>query len=744
MSVRATRPRSRRGRPAPPGELDPVAESSEEAEAAGSNTRLSAGAVREEARPRLLEPRAGASDQGLGDGADGDADGDAGRVLCPEGPQEPPAPAQQPPEADPADGGAEPTGTGAPDVFHTLQQALSSLEAAVAAWRCRPCPTSPLPEGAGPSHAARAPGCSAGQREAARLSESNAWLRLALDTREAELLRTRTALHAFQAEKETLHQHVQELQETLRRVRSSPPGSPRLAGGPGSDSSSSGADTEPWGARDSSSVSPLLRLRDSSSQILGPVSMPVCGPAEKLLEGRVEQLHGSVEKLKCFNRLLLAVLRGCKGRCEELSLHVGRRAAEATALGLALHYSESCEAAYGALLALREADPAWGTPRPKADLQRAVEEARRLLAAVDGGTPQHSPEGSSADKPQEVATQLQAHIQRLQERQALLKIPPEPSPSAAAGLTAPHGEVMVQAILETQPGPALPQLEKTQIQRGLMATRETLADLMLQLQLVRREKRGLELREAALRAQGPAHVLLLEQLQWERAQLAPAPQRSGRGGGSSGEGSSEEDEAWPQFVAVAPSQAGLPGMASCVSVHGAASPASPTRPSTSSSGSLSTQCPARTPVTSLATSPARMHLLLEAPWPSAAGTDPSAASGSSQTEGRGSIPHPAVRLGPLASLALSPQGLPALPGDEEGRDPEKLSQELAASLARALVLAFRGAHRKQEEQRRKLEQQLALLEARQAEELARLEATARGLAGPRPPRPPPPAGETLL
>ncbi|XP_069864554.1 harmonin-binding protein USHBP1-like isoform X1 [Dipodomys merriami] len=679
MSVRATRPRSRRGRPAPPGELDPVAESSEEAEAAGSNTGLSAGAVREEARPQLLEPRAEASDQGLGDGADGDLDGDAGRVPRPEGPQEPPAPAQQPPEADPADGGAEPTEMGAPDVFHTLQQALSSLEAAAAAWRCRPSPMSPPPEGAGPSPAAGTPGCSAGQREVARLSESNTWLRLALDTREAELLRTHTALRAFQAEKETLHQQVQELQETLRRARSSPPRSPGLGGGPGSDSSSSGADTEPWGARDSSSVSPLLRLRDSSSQILGPVSMPVCGPVEKFLEGRVEQLHGNMEKLKCFNRLLLAALRGCKGRCEELSLQAGRRAAAATALGLALHYSESCEAAYGALLALREADPARGTPRPRADLQRAAEEAGRLLAAVDGGTPPHSPEGSSVDKPrpQEVATQLQAHIQRLQERRALLKIPPEPSPSAAARLTAPHGEAMVQAILETQPGPALPQLEKTQIQRGLMATRETLADLMLQLQLVRREKRGLELREAALRAQGPAHVLLLEQLQWERAQLAPAPHAGGgSGGGSSGQGSSEEDEAWPQ-------------------------------------------------------------------------------------------------------------GLPALPGEEEGRDPEKLSQELAASLARslglrqqlqslrerleqmarrgrasrarsaelhrdlcrahsALVLAFRGAHRKQEEQRRKLEQQLALLEARQADELARLEATARGLAGPRPPRPPPPMGETLL
>lgn len=64
----------------------------------------------------------------------------------------------------------------------------------------------------------------------------------------------------------------------------------------------------------------------------------------------------------------------------------------------------------------------------------------------------------------------------------------------------------------------------------------------------------------------------------------------------------------------------------------------------------------------------------------------------------------------------------------------------------ALVLAFRGAHRKQEEQRRKLEQQVAILEAQQAEELAALEATAQALEQPGCPHPPPPPqlGETLL
>lgn len=67
---------------------------------------------------------------------------------------------------------------------------------------------------------------------------------------------------------------------------------------------------------------------------------------------------------------------------------------------------------------------------------------------------------------------------------------------------------------------------------------------MLRLQLVRREKRGLELQEAALRAQSPVHMLLLEQLRWERAQLQTCGANSS-GGGSSGRSSGDE-EAWSQ------------------------------------------------------------------------------------------------------------------------------------------------------------------------------------------------------
>lgn len=84
-----------------------------------------------------------------------------------------------------------------------------------------------------------------------------------------------------------------------------------------------------------------------------------------------------------------------------------------------------------------------------------------------------SPEGSSVDKPtpQELAAELHGYIQRLRARWALVKIPPALCPAPTPRPTMPHTEATVQAILEIQPGPALPRLEKSQIQQDLVATR---------------------------------------------------------------------------------------------------------------------------------------------------------------------------------------------------------------------------------------------------------------------------------
>uniref|UniRef100_A0A8C2P1B1 Harmonin-binding protein USHBP1 PDZ-binding domain-containing protein n=1 Tax=Capra hircus TaxID=9925 RepID=A0A8C2P1B1_CAPHI len=640
MSARATRPRSRRGRHALPGELDPVAESSEEAEAASGSSEPGPVASQDSTKVELLAPEVEAKGQGLESRTDKEVDGDSSRGPAPAPEGRPREETHQAPETALQDGESVPSG---PDVFQTLQQALSSLEAAVAAWRHRP-PNCPGPveakdgsEGA-PKPCLEQEGAGSCQREAARLAERNAWLRLALGSREDELIRTQNSLQALQAEKEMLQREVQELQDSLLRLEPFPPPSCDQAGGSGSGSSSSGADGETWGSQDPfSRAHPLLRRlqSDSSTQMLGSLPTQPLAPEMHIMEAQMERLRGNIEKLKCFNRLLSAVLQENKGWCESLSMRLGQREAEATALRLALQYST---------------------------------------------------EGSSVDKPtsQEVASQLQGYVQRLQERRALVKIPPEPGSTWVPISTVPHAEAMVQAILGAQPGPALPRMEKTQIQQDLAATRETLADLMLRLQLVRREKRALELREAALRAQGPAHVLLLEQLRWERAQLRTGGANSS-GGDSSGGGSSGDEEEWSQGPPA------LPGGSRGIDGGQVSKVQHPEELTQELSASLTRA------------------------------------------------------LGLREQLQALLEKLEEVARKERARRAQ--STELNSDLCKAhstLVMAFRGAHRKQEEQRRKLEQQMALMEARQAEELAVLEAAARALGRSRLPCPPSRPGETFL
>ncbi|XP_011949697.1 PREDICTED: Usher syndrome type-1C protein-binding protein 1 isoform X3 [Cercocebus atys] len=629
MSARATRPRSRRGRHAPPGELDPVAESSEEVEAASGSSKLSFAPPPVSSGLEQLGPMEEVSGQGLGSRTDKKTDGGSGRGLAsaPEVPHKPAVEAYQAPEAALQYKETVPPGTGAPDVFQTLQHALSSLEAAAAAWRHRP-PSHPGPMGledtskGGPGPLGKQEGAGSSQREAARLAERNAWLRLALSSREDELVRTQASLEAIRAEKETLQKEVQELQNSLLRLEPFPRLSHSQAGGSGSGSSSSEADREPWETQDSFSLAhPLLRrLRShSSTQILGSLPTQPLSPEMHIMEAQMERLRGSIEKLKCFNRLLSAVLQGYKGHCEGLSMQLGQREAEATALHLALQYSEHCEEAYRVLLALREANSEAGDEAPTSDLQAAEEEAWRLLAqeeaTMDAGAqqnPQPSPEGSSVDKPtpQEVAFQLRSYVQRLQERRSLVKILSEPGPTLAPMPTVPRAEAMVQAILGTQSGPALPRLEKTQIQQDLVATRG----------------------------------------------LPAVP------GGTSGIDGGQVGRAWdPEKLAQ-----------------------------------------------ELAASLTRTLDLQEQ----------------------------------LQSLRRELERVA-----QKGRARRSQSAELNRDLCKAhstLVLAFRGAHRKQEEQCRKLEQQMALMEAQQAEEVAVLEATARALGKPRPPLPPPQLGDTVL
>lgn len=327
------------------------------------------------------------------------------------------------------------------------------------------------------------------------------------------------------------------------------------------------------------------------------------------------------------------------------------------------------------LLALKTAGLGTGVGTTKGDLQAAEEAASRLLvkkeAAMDLETSQPSSEGSSVDKPtpEELAAQLHGYVQHLRERWALVKIPQALGPAAAPKPTMPHGEATVQALLEMQPGPALPQLEKSQLQRDLAATRDSLADLVLRLQLAQREKRGLELREAALRAQGPAHRLLLQQLRWELAHLAG----DGSSGGSSEDPSSEEEAGEDRQHYQGP--------------------------------------------------PALLGGHMGKVWDSESVSQELSASLARAVDLQAQLQSLRRQLEQVA---------------QKGRTRRAQSAELSRELCKAhsaLALALRGAHQKQEEQCQKLEQQVARMQAQQAEELAVLTATVRALGKPGAPQP---------
>nr|XP_013001968.1 Usher syndrome type-1C protein-binding protein 1 isoform X2 [Cavia porcellus] len=655
MSARAMRPRSRRGRHTLPGELDPVAESSEEGEVAGGSSGPGIVPTPGSSGLQWLGPvgELGSHDPGNRANKEAEEDGDRSPASAPEGPQLSTGDAHQDlEEVALQDEGAVTPGHGESDVFQALQRALDSLEATAAAWRPRPLSGPGPREVAGGVEGTPGPG-----QEAARLAEKNTWLQLALDTREDELAQ------------------VQELQDSLQRLQSASPSHHSSTGRDVyGDAGSSGANGVARGLQGPSSAHPLLRRlhSDPSVHSLRPPHLWPQGPDTNTLEQQEERLRGSVEKLKGFNRLLLAALRGAKGRCEALSLQLSWRESQATALRLALQYSEDHEEALGTLLGLREAL----TAAPGGGLQVVQEEARRLMAREEAPKPSSGGCSKVATTPQEVAAQLHGYVQRLRERRALVKVPPEPGPTSAPKPTAAHAEAMVQAILEAQPGPALPRLKKTQIQQDLVTTRETLADLVLQLQLARREKRGLELREAALRAQAPALRLLLGQLRWEKAQLEAG---DNSGGDSSVGDSSEDEDAWPQGLAIGRDRG------------------------------LGCRAWDQEQLTQdLASSLSRAQALQEQ----------------------------------LRSLRAQLEQVA-----QQGRAGRAQSAELSGDLCRtnsALVLGFRGAHRKQEEQRRKLEKQMTQMETRQAEELARLEAMAGALRRPQLHSPPPPLGETLL
>ncbi|XP_061330592.1 harmonin-binding protein USHBP1 isoform X4 [Pezoporus flaviventris] len=460
------------------------------------------------------------------------------------------------------------TGLGAhsSDLFADLQNVVSSLERAVFSRHqrapVRPAPSKEWARAAksleeldrSPGRAGRAMGQAleeAAAEEAAvavaaaALASRNAALRAALGHRQEELSRATAALRVLRGERDRLQLKVRDLRDALSRLEE--------PGGFGSDTAGVSSPPVHREPQDSPQCS-------EDAQPHNPLSpQPSEGPSQEQQE-RVQQLQGLQE----VNRELAAALQDCKSDAERLSMVLGQHESCSTALRLALRCSERCGGAYAALLDLmwakvrREEYGAQGgdmgqqspghgwvsSPTPAEGLQfqgrvepNGQEESGDSSSTALQSTP--APRGMEEGA-------LREHIRRLRAEQAAveasLQDPPAPSSTHRSEDTRARAERVLLEARAQLPGWRRP--EKAELLQELAMLKEAMADLKMRLQLVEREKQGLEVLEAAQGPRESALHLVLQHLQWERDEGFSHPPSSSS--------SSKEDAQSSQVGAAAP------------------------------------------------------------------------------------------------------------------------------------------------------------------------------------------------
>ncbi|XP_061871152.1 harmonin-binding protein USHBP1 isoform X2 [Colius striatus] len=455
-----------------------------------------------------------------------------------------------------------------PDLFAELQDAVSSLERTVfSRHRQPPAQRVPGEEWARAAKSleelAQTPGLAgkaahggleegAGEEEK-ELAARNAALRATLGQREEELRRLTASLRVLCGERDRLQQKVQDLRDALSRLEE--------PGGSGSDTPGLGSPPEPRLHQD------LLQCGDST-QPHSPLSPQPSEGASREHTEHMQQLQECLGRLQEVNRQLAAALQEYKSDAEGLSMALGQHESRSTALRLALRCSERCMGAYAALLELMWAKAG----REEEDGGRGGATWEQSPACGWGSSPT-APEGPQPLRPAEPDKQeqsrnisspglqsistahgmeeraLREHVRRLRAEQAAVEASlhntPVPTSAHHSEETRARAEQVLRDARALLPGWKRP--EKEELLQELPMHKEAMADLKMQLQLVEKEKRGLEVlvagqgpREAALR-------LLLQHLQQELDEGLGNPHSP-----SNSSSSSEEDAQTAWVGAAAP------------------------------------------------------------------------------------------------------------------------------------------------------------------------------------------------
>ncbi|XP_031433763.1 colorectal mutant cancer protein isoform X3 [Clupea harengus] len=457
------------------------------------------------------------------------------------------------------------------------------------------------------------------EKELAGLREENESLTAMLCSKEEELNRTKATMSAIREERDRLRRRVRELQTRLQSSQPSGPSSPcRLtpANRPinpstGELSTSSSSNDIPVAkvaervklsktrSESSSTERPVLGSEISSIGVSSNVaehlahSLQDCSNIQEIFqtlyshgsaisenkirefEVETERLNSRIEHLKSQNDLLTITLEECKGNAERMSMLVGKYESNATALRLALQYSEQCIEAYDLLLALAESEQSLVLGQFRAagvgtvgeqtgeesitqalkrahDCRKTAETAAKdLLVRLDGSCGAFSGSGCSTqpweslssnshtsttsstasscdtDFSKEDEHRLKDYVQQLKNDRAAVQL-------TMLALESVHVDPLSSELRPRTDTQRL-DLENAVLMQELMAMKEEMAELKAQLYLLEKEKKALELKLSTREAQEQAYLVHIEHLKSEVEEHQEQRRRSlGSTGSSAG------------------------------------------------------------------------------------------------------------------------------------------------------------------------------------------------------------------
>ncbi|KDR23021.1 hypothetical protein L798_02176, partial [Zootermopsis nevadensis] len=420
--------------------------------------------------------------------------------------------------------------------------------------------------------------------ELAHMRAENAALQEQLSRQEEELSRTRGALGSLRGDRDRLRKKIREVEGKLQQDTSrcaSPAPTPCPAGTPASNMAVVPQDNMPV-CKIAERV--VLRKMDNNRQITGSqlATYGVCNTvlAESLVselqeadlqelsrseavrrqyEVETERLTSRLEHARAQNAVLALTLDESKTQCDRLSLLVGKYESNATALRLALSYSDRAIEAYDVLVALLESElglllancraAGIGNQNMTKDgdndcagevvalLRRAGENrraaetvARHMLARLDnasatggmGPWDDYSHTTSTSSSSDCCSEWGQGEERRLRDHIGKLKTERSSVKATVVELESCHAEPLVARQPISLAEARKLDLETAVLMQELMAMREDKADLRARVYLLEKERSALELKLSSQEAHQAAQQATVQHLQ---AQLQDVERR---------------------------------------------------------------------------------------------------------------------------------------------------------------------------------------------------------------------------